>query len=65
MRSNPHTAISVASVLPSCRVLLLLAGVLVLAESAVVGAALVVIGVLSFAVSLGLAAVIYRSRSGR
>jgi hypothetical protein len=65
MRSDDSTATSVAAVLPSCRVLLLLAGSLALAESVFLGAALFAIALLSFAISLGLAAALYRSHSLR
>ncbi len=62
MRFRSDLASSLASALPSCRLLLLFAGVLVAAESAVLGAALAAAGLLTFAVGVGLAASIYRSR---
>jgi hypothetical protein len=60
---RPERLGSVSATLPSLRLLLLFAGVLVLAESAVFGIVMFALAALSFAASLGLATLIYRRRS--
>ena len=65
MRLNPRAASSIASALPSCRVLLLFGGVLALSESIVLATTLFAGAFVSFAASLALAATIYRSAAPR
>jgi hypothetical protein len=65
MRLNTRAASSIASVLPSFRVLLLLAGVLALSESIALATTLFAGALVSFAAGLAIAATIYRRRSPR
>jgi hypothetical protein len=65
MRLNPRAANSIASMLPSCRVVLVFAGALLLAESVVLATSLFAAACLSFVASLLIAARIYRVRAPR
>ena len=61
MRLSPGTASSLASALPSCRVLLLFGGVLALSESVALATTLFARAFVSLAAGLVVAATIYRS----
>lgn len=61
MRLNIQAASSIASALPSSRVLLLFGGVFALSESILLATALFAGAFVSFAASLVIATVIYRS----
>ncbi len=65
MRLNPIAATSIASALPSCRVLLLFGAALLLSESLVLASALFAGACVSFAASLVLGAKIYRGSRAR
>jgi hypothetical protein len=60
MQRRPEPLGTVAAALPSCRVLLLFAGVLALAESAALGTVLFALAAVTFGVSLVLGTLIYR-----
>jgi len=61
---NPRAATSIVAALPSCRVLLLFGGIVLLSESIALATTLLVAGGLSFAATLVLATKMYRA-SGR
>ena len=61
MRLNMRGASTIASALPSTRVLLLFGGVFALSESVLLATALFAGALVSFAASLALATAIYRS----
>lgn len=61
---NPRAANSIAAALPSCRVLLLFGGIVLISESVALATTLLVAGGLSFAATLVLATKMYRA-SGR
>jgi hypothetical protein len=65
MRLNTRAARSIASALPSCRVLLLFGGVLALSESIALATTLFAGAAVSFAASLVVATMIYRSAPPR
>jgi len=62
---NPHAARSIIAALPSCRVLLLFGGVVLLSESVALATTLFVAGFLSFAATLLLATKMYRASFGK
>jgi hypothetical protein len=64
MRLDLRAASSIASALPSCRVLLLFVGVLLLSESVLLATTMFAASGLSFAASLVLAMKIYRASAG-
>jgi hypothetical protein len=65
MRLTSNAASSIASALPSCRVLLLLGGVLALSESVALATTLFAGALVSFAASLAIATTIYRRAAPR
>lgn len=65
MRLNVNAASSIASALPSCRVLLLFAGVLALSESVALATTFFAGALVSFAASLAIATTIYRRAAPR
>ena len=65
MRLNLRAANSIASALPSCRVALLVGGVLVLSESVVLATTLFVAACVSFVGSVLIATKIYGVRAPR
>jgi hypothetical protein len=65
MKLNITAARSIASALPSCRVLLLFGGVLALSESIVLATTLFAGAFASFVASLVLATIIYRTTATR
>jgi len=65
MRLDSRAASSIASALPSCRVLLLFGGVLALSESIALATTLFAGALVSFAASLVIATTIYRSAAPR
>jgi hypothetical protein len=62
---NPRAATSICAALPSCRVLLLFSGIVMLSESVALATALLVAAGLSFAATLLLATKMYRASSRR
>lgn len=60
MRADQRTASSIASALASCRAMLLLGGVLLLAESVVLATTLIAAACISFVAGLVIAARLYR-----
>jgi hypothetical protein len=62
---NPRAASSIIAALPSCRVLLLFGGIVLLSESVALATTLLVAGGLSFAATLLLAAKMYRAPGRR
>ena len=65
MRLNERAANSIAAVLPSCRVALVLGGAFLLAESVVLASTLFAAAGLTFIASLVIATRIYRVRAPR
>jgi hypothetical protein len=64
MRLNVRAANSIASTLPSCRVVLLGGGVVLLSESVLLATTMFAVSALSFAASLALAMKMYRASTG-
>jgi hypothetical protein len=62
---NSRAATSIIAALPSCRVLLLFGGIVLLSESIALATTLLVAGGLSFAATLVLATKMYRASSRR